>query len=532
MVQVRSFFKRRPHRMKRRDFLRLGACGAASVALGSLVSLKAAEKRSAKGGGARERPNIVFILADDIGYGDLGCYGATLVQTPRTDRIAREGMVFTHAHSPSAVCAPTRYGIMTGRYPWRLKRTAWATAQHALFIEKGRMTLASMLKSAGYTNGYVGKWNLGLMNAEKDWNADLKPGPLEVGFDYFFGDAANRNSAGRGGSFYIENHRVVGLREDDPIRFGEEIWQGRPVAKLLSGESALLMKHEENARILTERAVSFIERSKDKPFFLYFSPNNVHVPNVPNPRFKGTSRCGAYGDCIHELDWQVGQVTETLDRLGLADNTLFIYTSDNGGGYLREPFDAGHRCCGDLLGQKGDVWEGGHRVPFIVRWPGRTKPDTRSDALVCLTDIFATCAGVVDVPLPDEAAPDSFNILPVILGGGDAGSPRDALVIHKGTNVGNMYAVQQGDWKLILGQGSDGPSTGRRGPYMGYADLGFENSDYTADGTLKADAPPGQLYNLREDPRETTNIYGAHPEVVARLTGLLEETRKRGRSRP
>ncbi|MFA6543320.1 MAG: arylsulfatase [Limisphaerales bacterium] len=463
-------------------------------------------------------PNVVFILSDDLGYNDLSCQGATKLRTPNIDRLAKEGIRFTDAHTAAGVCCPSRYSTLTGRYSWRRKQTCWASPGAALLIEPKRMTIASLLKQAGYTTGGVGKWHLGFGTAQQrvDWNGELKPGPLEVGFDYCFVDVSNRWGP------YVENHRIVGVKADDPIRF-----EGR---KLAGGKSAFTMVNEENARVLHEKAVAFIERSKDRPFFLYYVPNNIHTPLTPNAKFKGTSKAGKYGDFVHELDWSVGDLLATLDRLKLTDNTLVIFTSDNGGVYEKEGFNAGHRSCAPFNGQKGDVWEGGNRVPFLARWPGHIAAGTTSAQLLCLTDMMATFAALTGQTLPGDAGPDSVNALPALLGQNPSPVSRTNLIVQSGSsslfekNKEGLWAVREGNWKLVLGQGS-GYSTkqGDRNPYLRFAEVGMVNSDYTSDGKLKPGAPPMQLYDLAADPGETRNLYLEQPGIVARLSKLFEQ---------
>jgi arylsulfatase A-like enzyme len=258
------------------------------------------------------------------------------------------------------------------------------------------------------------------------------------------------------------------------------------------------------------------------------------VPITPNKRFQGTSQCGLYGDFIHELDWCVGEVLKKLDDLNLAENTLIIFTSDNGGAYYRHKgtaggraFELGHRVNGALLGQKADIWEGGHRVPFVARWPARIKPGFRSADVICLTDILATCAAILGRDLPPDAGPDSFNVLPALLGGKHDKPVHDAVVLH---SFEGMFAIRQGEWLLIPAQGCGGFSLGNKHDAMTFSELGFKNSDITDDGKIKPDAAPGQLYNLAADPAETTNLYTKQPETVERLTALLGKYKAQKRS--
>lgn len=482
--------------------------------------------------GTPEKPNIVYIMADDLGYNDLSCQGATKVATPGIDRLAKEGMRFTDAHTPAAVCSPSRYGVLTGRYPWRRSSpNTWGSPGAALLIEPNRMTTASLLKLAGYTTGIVGKWHLGFGTAEKpvDWNGELKPGPLEVGFDYFFGDVSNRWGC------YVENHRILGLKEKDPIRFKAG------VRKPVGGRSAFTMVDEDNATVLHDKAIAFIEKNRDKPFYLHYVPNNVHTPLTPNKRFQGASQCGVYGDFIRELDWSVGEVLATLDRLGLAENTLVIFTSDNGGVYEKNALAAGHRPCAPFNGQKGDIWEGGSRVPFLARWPGHIPANTTSDQVLCITDMPATFAAVTGQTLPPDAGPDSFNQLPAMLGKTSAKPTRPNLIIQSGKDtVSNkktnreveIWAVREGKWKMVLGQTAGCSTTPSRGVQLRFDEVGMTNSNYTAEGKLKSDVPPAQLYDLSSDPGETKNVYREHPDVVVRLQKVFDDLVKNGRSRP
>jgi len=523
MTHVPGDAESRQSQLDRREFLRLGAFGAAS-ALGFAAWPGSRRAHGASNAAdSPSRPNIVIIMADDLGYGDVGCYGADKVQTPHIDRIAGEGVLFSDAHTPSPICTPTRYSLLTGEYYWRIGPTIgrnW-NRRRGLLIED-RMTVASLLKSAGYATGCVGKWHLGFGKDKPAWNGELKPGPLEVGFDYYFG-TPNANSEAP--FVYVENHHVVGLLPGDPIVIDDTY-------RKMQGGRAARRVNEDIATVQTAKAVSFIERQhKDKPFFLYFVPCNVHVPLTPHERFKGTSECGTYGDFIQELDWSVGEVLRTLDRLHLADNTLVIFTSDNGAVCHRHAFNAGHRANGDFIGQKTDVWEGGHRVPFAARWPGRIKPGTHSDDMICLTDILATTAAIVGQGLPAEAGPDSFNALPALLAEPGRAPVRESVVMGW-----PGWAVREGPWLLIPAHGSGGVTTDPKNPagsgWMNFAEMGTKNSDYTDDGKLKPDAPPGQLYNLSRDPYESTNVYNEHPEIVAHLTALLDKLRQEGRSRP
>lgn len=462
--------------------------------------------------GLAQRPNIVLILADDLGYGDLGCYGATKIKTPNCDRLAAQGLRFTDAHSPSAVCTPTRYALLTGEYPWR-KGIGVIPGTAGLLIDPGRLTVPALLKQAGYTTGVVGKWHLGLGTKPTDYNRELKPGPLEIGFDYAWLMPATGD---RVPCVWVENHRVVGLDPADPIKLDYSVRRGTPrslvngIARIggQTGGQAAIWKDEAIADVLASKAVGFIEQHKDKPFFLYFATHDIHVPRVPHPRFKNTSQAGVRGDTVHSFDWAVGQVLDALDRGNLTNNTLVIVTSDNGGMLDRNGSDTehsgtmasnnGHRFNGPLRGTKVTLFEGGTRVPFIVRWPGRVRTGT-SDALICHIDLLASLAALTGQKLPDAAGPDSYNVLPALLGGGEG---RDHLVVH---GHAKYVALRQGAWKFI-----PTPDETRKGKRAG--------------STV-------QLYNLAEDIAESNNLAAQSPTKAREMEQLLKQIRAKGRSR-
>jgi len=427
------------------------------------------------------KPNIIYILTDDVGYGDVGCYGATHVKTPNIDRLAKEGLRFTDAHSTASVCTPTRYAFMTGRYAWRQPGTGIAAGNAPLIIKPGTTTVASLLKSAGYRTGVVGKWHLGLGDAEgTDYNRELKPGPLELGFDHAFIIPATGD---RVPCVFVQDHRVVGYDPADPIqvsygvKIGEEPTGADPDVKLkiqggpghkdtvvngiprigfMTGGKAARWVDEDIADTLAAKAVRFIEANQAGPFFLYFTPHDIHEPMVPHPRFRGTSDCGWRGDVIHELDWTVGEVLSALDRLKLTQNTLVIFTSDNGGA-IKNTYDDGtnplhgrQKPNGGLRGFKGGLYEGGHRVPFIARWPGRIPAGGNSGQLIGHVDALATFAALTGQRLPPDAGADSFNVLPALLGEKGA-KGREHLVLQN--NGQAPLALREGDWMLIRTRG-------------------------------------------------------------------------------
>lgn len=481
----------------------------------------------------RAGPNIVLILTDDVGWGDLSCYGATRVNTPNLDRLASRGVRFTDAHSPSATCTPTRYALLTGEYAWRKKGTGVLPGDASLIIEPGRTTVPSLLKSAGYATGCVGKWHLGLGSGNVDWNGEIRPGPLEIGFDYAFIMPATGD---RVPCVYVENHRVVGLDPTDPIRVrydqpipGEPTGRANPellkvkpshghdmtivngISRIgyMSGGKAARWVDEDMADIFTRQAVGFIERNRARPFFLYFATHDIHVPRAPHARFRGTSNCGIRCDATREIDWCVGRLLETLDRLKLTSNTLVVFTSDNGpvvdDGYHDGAVEAlgDHRPAGPFRGGKYSMFEGGTRVPLIASWPGRIRP-RRSDALMCQVDFLASLAALTGRKLDPAAGPDSLDQLRALLGESDSG--RDHLVEHA-----RGLTLRQGAWKLI-------PPT--EGPRMNKA----VNIELGSD-------PAPQLYNLADDPGETRNLAAQQPRRVAEMTARLEKIRAAGRSR-
>ncbi len=479
-------------------------------------------------------PNVVLIYADDIGYGDFSCYGATRVETPHVDRLAREGLRFTDAHAPSATCTPSRYAMLTGEYAFRQRGTGVLPGNAALIIEPGRTTLASIMQRAGYKTGVVGKWHLGLGEGKVNWNKEIKPGPLEIGFDYCFLIPATGD---RVPCVYVENHRVVGLDPNDPIQvaFGKKIGNeptGRENPELLkmhpshghdmtivngisrigymTGGKAARWVDEDMADVFAGEAVEFIEKHQKEPFFLFFSLHDIHVPRVPHARFVGKTEMGPRGDCLVQFDWCVGEVLNALDRLKLAENTLVILTSDNGpvvdDGYKDQAVAklGDHKPAGPLRGGKYSRFEGGTRVPFVVRWPKRIEPG-ESAALVCQVDFPATFAALVGQPLAEADAPDSFNLLPALTG--ESAQGREHLVEH-----GGGLALRLGDWKYIP------PGRGARVNANTNTELGNE--------------PTGQLFNLAEDLAEQKNVAGEHPDRVKEMQALLEKIQAAGRSRP
>lgn len=472
---------------------------------------------------AADKPSIVLIVADDLGYGDTGCYGATKIKTPNIDRLAGEGIRLTDAHAPAAVCQPSRYAILSGTYFMRAKRSG----EQNLFFHDGQVTLPMLLKSAGYRTAAIGKWHLGFgRGTNPDYNAELKPGPLEVGFGEFFGTPRTHNEPP---FVFVENHRVVDSDPNDPIRIvahdevvkrGLQDW-GWGISE--GGTKAHAARPTERIDlILAEKAAQFITRKSGEPFFLYLAFLAPHVPIAPSPEFQGTSRAGSYGDFVQQLDACVGKVLDSLQAGGIADNTLVIFTSDNGAVLHGDALEAGHHANGPLLGQKTDAWDGGHRVPFIARWPAHIPPGSQSDRLFGLTDLMATIAAAANVPLPTGAAPDSLNELPILTDPAQAPAIRSEMLMQ-GTGG---YALRQGDWVYLPKQGSCGmtvqlpPVTPWGQPY---AKMGLSNSDVDAQGKIKPSAPADQLYHLGSDPSEENNITRTEPERAKEMRARLEE---------
>ena len=486
-------------------------------------------------------PNVVLIFADDLGYGDLGCYGATHVQTPNIDRLASEGRRFTDAHAVSAVCTPSRFALLTGQYPVRGNggRGIWGPAwiSSPLLIDPDRLTVADLFRERGYRTAAFGKWHLGFKREKNDWQEPLRPGPRDLGFDHYFGVPVVNSAPPY---VYVENESVVGNDPADPLRLRPrgssepptpitplppEAAQRTPSQFLGAVEAHRTYDDYEVGTTIAERSIAWIEQQPEAPFFLYLAPTNIHHPFTPAPRFQGTSQCGLYGDFIHELDWIVGEVLACLERHDLAENTLVLFTSDNGGMFNRggqAAFAAGHRQNGELLGFKFGAWEGGHRVPLLVRWPGHIEAGSTSDQLLGHVDVLATCASLLGRELTAAERADSVDMLPAWTG--EPAAPlRDHLLLapHKGTHL----SIRQGPWMFIPAQGSGGFGGRRPGEHTfagppAVTFVGSVNSDIE-NGRIKPDAPPAQLYDLHRDPRQERNVIREHPDVVERLRPLL-----------
>lgn len=457
-----------------------------------------------------DQPNIVIILADDLGYGTLNSYGAdeSHVRTPNIDRLAKEGRRFTDANTPSSVCSPTRYGLLTGRYDWRTdQKHGVLNTTDPLHIKPSRSTIASLLKSAGYRTAAIGKWHLGYGEEKADFTRLLSPGPLDIGFDYHFAVPQNHGDAS---GVYVRDRDVVGLRSNRAVSVGKS-----PYGRDYMGIDAPQRVDENVMDELTTEAMRWLEQPRDDtPFFLYFAPVAIHFPYTPSDKTNGKSGGGLYGDWIHELDLSVGRILASLDRAGVADQTLVIFTSDNGGVLMMEgdqpeadAYRAGLRCNGEWRGRKHSIYEGGFRVPFIVRWPGNVESSTVSDETISLVDMYATIAAVVDrrVPREEEVAEDSFNVLPAILGVSTTEPMRSSLILH---SPNGNFAIRQGPWKYVEGKASP-----------------------TLKKVSQREELVAQLFNLEDDPGEQNDLLGKHPDVARRLADLLNKHRNSGQSR-
>ncbi len=467
--------------------------------------------------GQTKPPNVVIILADDLGYGDVqAMHAESTIATPHLNRLAAQGVVFTDAHTPSSVCTPTRYGLLTGRYCWRtrLKSGVLFYPRDLPLIEPGQLTIGRMMQERGYHTACIGKWHLGV-----EWRPgpDGKPDPSQpqvygtndTGFDYSYTVNGSLDMAPYA---YFEDGRATApfTRDYEGDPFPHYMRKGRMAEGF---DPARALDH------LTEQATGYIRARarKGRPFFLYFPLTAPHKPVWPAERFEGRSGLGLYADFVMQVDWTVGQVLEALDASGAAENTLVIVTSDNGSFMYRKPAGTAdhttdarlqhyaedrHRANGPWRGTKADIWEAGHRVPFIVRWPGRVEAGSRSAQTVCLTDVLATLAEVTGYELPDDGAIDSYSFGAALAGQADTTRP---AVIHHSAN--GMFAVREGNWKLVLGNGSGGREKPRGKPF----------------------AKPYRLYDLAADPAEQHDVAADHPRVVARLTASAEAIRQADR---
>ena len=482
---------------------------------------------------AQQKPNVIFIYADDLGYGDLSCYGASKIKTPNLDKLAQSGIRFTNAHATSATCTPSRYAMMTGRYPWRQAGTGILPGDAKLIIPTNRTTLPKVFQRAGYKTGIVGKWHLGLGDeVEKNWNGEIKPGPNEVGFDYSFIFPA---TADRVPSVFLENHHVVGLDPSDPIAVNYETKIGNePTGKenpellklksspnhghdntivngigrigFMSGGKLARWTDEEMPLTFLMKAKQYIEENNKAPFFLYYALTEPHVPRMPSTMFKGKSGLGLRGDAILQLDWAVGEILKQVKTAGIEKNTIIIFGSDNGpvldDGYVDGAVTElnGHTPAGSLRGGKYSSFEAGTRVPFILSWPGKVKPGI-SGAMICQIDFIASFSKFFHLDIPAGDAPDSENLLDALLGKTKQG--RNMLV-----EQGGPLSVIKDGWKYIS------PSK--------------DEAYFKLTGIESGNAPTAQLYNLEVDMGEKNNLAEKYPGKVKEMAALLERIKQGG----
>lgn len=482
--------------------------------------------------GAASQPNIVIIYGDDVGYGDVGAYGSELIPTPNIDRLAEEGLRFTDGHCSAATCTPSRFSLLTGLHGFR-KNVSILPPNAPLSIPTDILTLPGMLQQAGYYTGVVGKWHLGIgeKGVETDWNGDVKPGPLEIGFNYSFLLPSTND---RVPCVYLDGYRVLNLDPRDPLFVGrskeavdrpgstaypdgkvnrdamtyyesshghdQSVINGIGRIGYMAGGKSALWNDETMADVFVERAKAFISTNKKGPFFLYFASQDIHVPRAPHPRFQGTTGRGYRGDAMVQFDWSTGQIMQALEENGLTENTIVIFSSDNGpvydDGYFdgtvvktsEEEIDRGHDGSGIYRGGKYQIYEGGTRVPFIIRWPARIQPGV-SDALVNQIDLLASLAKLLQVEIPDNEATDSRNTLGAFLGKNETGLQ---VMLQE---AGKARAIRKGEWKFIAGQG----------------------------GNANRAPATDELYNLKADPGEQSNVIAQHPEIAKALARQLQE---------
>ncbi len=469
------------------------------------------------------KPNVLFILADDMGVGDVSALNPKSAwKTPHLDRLAREGMVFTDAHSASGVCTPSRYTFLTGRYSWRSKMKKGVLQGYSpALIEPGRMTVAEFLRGQGYATAAVGKWHLGLDWAKTgpqpeavDFAQPFGGGPTAHGFDRFFGISAS-----------LDMPPYVWLRDDRATRLptatigdspAPKLWRGGPIADDFKMEDVQTRFTDESLAFIEQRAAA----RDGRPFFLYLPLAAPHTPVLPTGKFDGLTHTTPYGDFVAQVDADIGRILAALDRHGLAKNTLVIFTADNGfapPAGLAALQKLSHDPSAGMRGYKADVFEGGHHVPFIARWPGVAPAGARGEVTIGQLDLFATCAEIVGAKIPDTAAEDSVSFLPLLRG---KNAPRSAPLVNHSAD--GEFAIREGKWKLLLCPGSGGWSAPTATPSVW---LPVERADLSK-------LPPFQLYDLAADPAETNNLAAAHPEIVQRLGRAMRGLIERGRSTP
>jgi arylsulfatase A-like enzyme len=489
---------------------------------------------------AAERPNIIVIMADDLGYGDVSCYGAHAIKTPAIDQLAAEGIRFTSGYCSASTCTPTRFSLLTGTFAFRQKGTGIAPPNGPAIIKPGTETLPAILKRAGYATAVIGKWHLGLGEPAPNWNAELKPGPLEIGFDHCFLLPTTND---RVPQVIVEDHRVRNLDPNDPLWVGDKLpspdhptgitqrdtlkmdWShghnqtihnGISRIGFYTGGKQARFRDEDLADLWINESNRWIEANRERPFFLYFASQDIHVPRIAHERFQNKSKLGPRGDCILQLDWCVSELVKTLDRLQLTDKTMIVFCSDNGpvldDGYKDEAVTklGDHQPAGAFRGGKYSVWEGGTRTPFIVRWKNRIAPAV-SDETVCTIDLAASYAALTGQTIAKDGCLDSLNLSDLLLG--KAGAKGREYLLQQDNGSGN-YGLRAGDWKLVQ----------------------LENRGKSQATVSKDERPAPKskhtLYKLSNDPGERTDVSADHPAVLEKLKTQLEQIVKSGRTRP
>ncbi|MEM9409692.1 MAG: arylsulfatase [Planctomycetota bacterium] len=490
---------------------------------------------------AEEKPNIVVIMADDLGYGDVSCYGANALSTANIDALAKEGLRFTSGYCSASTCTPTRYSMLTGNYAFRTEGTGIAPPNSPAIIKPGTATVASLLRSAGYKTAVIGKWHLGLGDEEgPDWNGKLKPGPLEIGFDTCFLLPTTND---RVPQVYVKDHRVVNLDASDPLWVGMKkpsndhptgkthrdtlkmdwshghnatIHNGISRIGFYTGGNQARFRDEDLADMWINQSNQFIEENRDRPFFLFFASHDNHVPRMPHERFQGKTKLGYRGDAILELDWCVGQLMKKLRECDLQKKTLVVFCSDNGpvldDGYQDGAVEknGNHRAAGLFTGGKYSVYEGGTRTPFICHWPGTILPGV-SEEVVCTIDLPASLAQLTGAKLQAEDCVDSFDVMDALLGRAGA-KGRDHLVQQNNGSNG-IFGLRRGDWKLVR------------------HDNGKSYNKVVETKLNSTVVPQFQLFNLKEDPSETNDLFQSEPDIADRMKDELAAIIKNGRSR-
>lgn len=478
---------------------------------------------------AAEQPNFIVIMADDLGYGDVSCYGATEISTPNIDRLAAEGQRFTNGYCSASTCTPTRYSFLTGTYAFRQKGTGVAPPNSPALIQPGTPTIASVLKTAGYQTAVIGKWHLGLGDPRPNWNGDLNPGPLEIGFDRCLLLPTTND---RVPQVYVDDHRVLNLDPSDPLWVGDKkpsedhptglthrdtlemdwshghnstIHNGISRIGFYTGGHAARFRDQDLSDRWVAESKQWIAQNRDKPFFLFFASHDLHVPRVVHERFQGSSKLGPRGDAIVELDWCVGELMDTLDEMNLSEKTMIVFCSDNGpvldDGYVDDAIEklGDHRPAGPYRGGKYNVYEGGTRTPLITRWKG-TIPTGVNEKLVCTIDFAASFASMVDASIPDDGLLDSEDVSGAFLGDKSA-SGRETLVQQDNGNNGT-FGFRQGDWKLIR--------HGRKSVNNVFLRL------------TPTPVQKHELYNLADDPNEQQNVIDQHPDIAEKMMQSLD----------